>query len=123
MKPTHVLAAAAVLGGLLMVPAVASAAEATFDRTLSVSPNVNVYVSTGSGYVHISPGSDNQIHIIGHVKSGHGGWWDGGSPDDRVKQIAANPPSGAPSPPAAANRPSDASANMMPSGIPLAVSG
>jgi hypothetical protein len=92
MKHTHVFAAAAIIGGLMLAPAVASATEATFDRTLSVSSNVSLYVSTGSGYVHISPGSDNQIHIIGHVKAGHGGWWDGGSPDERVKEIAANPP-------------------------------
>ena len=62
----------------------------TFDRTLTASGNVNLYVSTGSGYVHISPGSDNQIHIVGHVKSNNS--WFGGSADDRVKQIAANPP-------------------------------
>src|SRR5215469_7423103 len=92
MKHTHVFAAAAIIGGLTLAPAVASATEATFDRTLSVSSNVNVYVATGSGYVHISPGSDNQIHIVGHVKAGRGGWWDGGSPDDRVREIAAHPP-------------------------------
>ncbi len=81
---------AIVLSGLLLAPALASAAEANFDRTLTVSGNVNLYVSTGSGYVHISPGSDSQVHIVGHVKSQNG--WFGGSSDDRVKQIAANPP-------------------------------
>jgi Putative adhesin len=84
--------AALLLSGFLLVPAIASASEANFDRTLTVSGNVNLYVSTGSGYVHISPGSDNQIHIVGHVKSGNGSWFGGGSSDDRVKQIAANPP-------------------------------
>src|SRR5271163_4364294 len=84
--------AALLLSGFLLVPAIASASEATFDRTLSVSGNVNLYVSTGSGYVHISPGSDNQVHIVGHVKSGNGSWFGGGSSDDRVKEIAANPP-------------------------------
>ncbi len=82
--------AALLLSGLLVAPAIASASEATFNRTLTVSGNVNLYVSTGSGYVHISPGSDNQIHIVGHVKSSNG--WFGGSSDDRVKQIADNPP-------------------------------
>ena len=64
--------AALLLSGLLVAPAIASASEANFDRTLTVSGNVNLYVSTGSGYVHISPGSDNQIHIVGHVKSNNG---------------------------------------------------
>jgi len=84
------VSAALLLSGLLVAPAIAFASEASFDRTLSVSSNVNLYVSTGSGYVHISPGSDNQIHIVGHVKSSNS--WFGGSSDDRVKQIAANPP-------------------------------
>ncbi len=82
---------AVILSGLLLAPAFASAAEASFDRTLTVSGNVNLYVSTGSGYVHISPGSDSQVHIIGRVKS-NGNSWVGGSAHDRVKQIAANPP-------------------------------
>jgi Putative adhesin len=88
-KPKFVCAAL-LLSGLLVAPAIASASEATFNRTLTVSGNVNLSVSTGSGYVHISPGSDNQIHIVGHVKSSNG--WFGGSSDDRVKQIADNPP-------------------------------
>src|SRR5277367_6030209 len=91
MSTSPVAKAALLLSGLLFVPAIASASEATFDRTLNVAGNVNVDVSTGSGYVHISPGSDNQIHILGHVKSNNG-WFSGGSSDDRVKQIAANPP-------------------------------
>ncbi len=91
MSMSPVAKAALLLSGLLFVPAIASASEATFDRTLNVAGNVNVNVSTGSGYVHISPGSDNQIHIVGHVKSSNG-WFSGGSSDDRVKQIAANPP-------------------------------
>jgi DUF4097 and DUF4098 domain-containing protein YvlB len=77
---------------LLSIPAVASASEATFERTLNVSGNVSLYVSTGSGYVHISPGSDNQVHVVGHVKSGNGSWFSGGSGEDRVKQIVADPP-------------------------------
>jgi hypothetical protein len=90
MYKHKLVSAALLLGGLLVVPAIASASEANFDRTLTVSGNVSLYVSTGSGYVHISPGSDNQIHIVGHVKSNNN--WFGGSADDRVKQIAANPP-------------------------------
>jgi len=84
--------AAILIGGLAFLPAVALAAEASFDRTLNVGPNTYLHVNTGSGYIHISPGSDSQVHIVGHVKSGNGGWFSGGSPDDRVKEIAANPP-------------------------------
>lgn len=75
--------AAAVLA-LAAVPALAT--EATFERTLTVSGRVELSVSTGSGTIHITHGSANQVHIYGRVKSG----W--GSNEDRVKEIAKNPP-------------------------------
>jgi hypothetical protein len=88
MHVSNFVKSAVVVVAMAAVPAWAS--EATFDRTLNVGATVNVYVSTGSGYVHISPGSGSQVHVIGHVKSSNS--WFGGSSDDRVKQIAANPP-------------------------------
>src|ERR1035441_8066568 len=66
----------------------ALAAEATFERTLSVSGTVTLHVNTGSGNIVISPGSDNEVHIIGHVKSG----WSGGGNAQRVREIADHPP-------------------------------
>jgi hypothetical protein len=69
----------------------AFAAEKSFDRTLTVNGPVTLHVSTGSGYIHVSPGSDNQVHIIGHVK-GSNSWWASGSSDDAVAKVAANPP-------------------------------
>jgi hypothetical protein len=63
---------------------------ATFDKTLSVNGSVQLEVSTGSGYVHVNPGSDNQVHIIGHVHANHG--WMGGNSEDQVKQVVDNPP-------------------------------
>ena len=78
----HHLLATAILA--LAIPALAS--EATFDRTLTVSGKVELSVSTGSGNVHITPGTDNRVHVIGKVRS----TW--GDSDERVRQIAANPP-------------------------------
>jgi DUF4097 and DUF4098 domain-containing protein YvlB len=75
---------------VLAMPLVALASDGTFDKTLSVNGTPEVYVSTGSGYIHVSPGSDNQIHIIGHVHANHG--WFGGSAEEAVKQAIANPP-------------------------------
>ena len=66
------------------LPALAS--EATFERTLSVSGAVTLHISTGSGYIHIKPGSDDKVHVYGRVKSSWGG------SEDRVKDIAAHPP-------------------------------
>jgi hypothetical protein len=74
----------------MCIPA-AFAAEKSFDRTLTVNGPVTLHVSTGSGYIHVSPGSDNQVHIVGHVK-GSNSWWGGGSSDDAVAKVAGNPP-------------------------------
>jgi len=64
----------------------ALAAEATFERNLSVNGRVDLSVSTGSGNVHLTRGPGNQVHVFGRVKSGWGG------NDARVHEIAANPP-------------------------------
>src|SRR5882757_1060429 len=83
-------AAAAMLVAMTMCLPAAFAAEKSFDRTLSVNGPVTLRVSTGSGYIRVSPGSDNQVHVVGHVKSNNT-WW-GGSSDDAVAKVAANPP-------------------------------
>ena len=70
-----------------LVAAPAFASEATFEKTLPVSGAVTLHVSTGSGNIHITPGSDSEVHIFGRVKS-HG-FGDG---DERVREIAAHPP-------------------------------
>jgi DUF4097 and DUF4098 domain-containing protein YvlB len=79
------------IAALAVSPAWMLAADGTFDKTLHVSGTPTLSVSTGSGYVHVSPGSDNEIHIIGHVHASRwGGDW--GSPEDRVKEVVSNPP-------------------------------
>lgn len=73
-----------------LVPAAALAADGTFDKTLHVSGQVMLQVSTGSGYIHVSPGSGSEVHVIGHVHAN--GWGLGASADDRVHQAVSNPP-------------------------------
>lgn len=85
MNARHLLAAAT-----LSFATVAFAADSHFERTLSVSASPNVSVSTGSGYIRLKPGSDNQVHISGHVHSSSN--WMGGDANSRVQQIANNPP-------------------------------
>jgi hypothetical protein len=79
----HLILATSVLA-LAAVPALAS--EATFERTLTVNGRVELTVATGSGNIHLTRGSGNQIHISAKVKSNWGG------SDVRVREIAANPP-------------------------------
>jgi hypothetical protein len=84
-------AATGILVAMSMCLPAAWAAERSFDRTLTVNGPVTLHVSTGSGYIHVSPGSDNQVHVVGHVKS-NGNSWFGGSSDDAVSRVAENPP-------------------------------
>lgn len=81
----HLLTAAT-----LTLATAAYAADGNFERTVSVSGSPNVSVATGSGYIRLKPGSDNQVHIIGHVHANHG--WMNGDADSRVQQIVNNPP-------------------------------
>jgi hypothetical protein len=79
----HLLIATAALA-LAAVPALA--AEANFERNLTVTGRVELSVATGSGNIHLTQGSGNRIHIFGRVKSSWGG------SEERVRAIAANPP-------------------------------
>jgi hypothetical protein len=77
---------------LTLAAATALAADSNFDRTLNVNGSPNVSVSTGSGYIHLNPGSGNQVHIVAHVRSSHGWMSGGGDVDSRIQQIVSNPP-------------------------------
>ena len=71
----------------------AFAAEKSFDRTLTSSPNPTIFVETNSGNIHLHPGSGNQVHIYAKMHSSHG--WLGGSDSDveaRMQRIANEPP-------------------------------
>jgi DUF4097 and DUF4098 domain-containing protein YvlB len=58
----------------------------TFDRTLSVSGETQLMVSTGSGNIHLTRGSDSQIHIHGLIQVNRDG------SEEQAREIAANPP-------------------------------
>jgi DUF4097 and DUF4098 domain-containing protein YvlB len=76
------------LTAVLSVTSVALA-DNTFDKTLNVSGQADLYVSTGSGNIHVNPGSSGQIHIVGHV---HAGWSAFGDVNSRISRIVENPP-------------------------------
>jgi DUF4097 and DUF4098 domain-containing protein YvlB len=75
---------------LAMAALPALAAEATFERTLSVSGRVELSVSTGSGNIHITRGTGNQVHIWGKVKLTC--WGINCANEQRIREIAAHPP-------------------------------
>lgn len=76
---------------LALVSATLLAADHNFERTLSTGSSPNVSISTGSGNVHLKSGSDNQVHVTGHLHAGNG-WFGGGDAESRMDQIASNPP-------------------------------
>jgi DUF4097 and DUF4098 domain-containing protein YvlB len=80
----HLLLVATAVLALAALPALAS--EATFDRTLNVNSRVDLSIATGSGNIHLTRGSGNQVHIFGKVRSSWGG------SEQKVREIAANPP-------------------------------
>jgi hypothetical protein len=83
-------AAAGILVAMIFCVPAAFAAEQSFDRVLQVNGPVTLQVSTGSGHIRVTSGSDNQVHVMGHVK-GSNSWW-GGSSDEAVAKVAQNPP-------------------------------
>lgn len=83
---SHIFAASV----LTFAAATMFAAGKDFDRTLNVTAVPTVSVSTGSGYIHLHPGSDSQVHIVGHVHSSNS--WFSGDNDATVQQIVSNPP-------------------------------
>lgn len=84
------LRSAVAILALALTPVALLASEGTFDKTLSVNGTVNLNVVSGSGYIHITPGPDGSVHIIGHVHSSN--WLFGGSQEDRVRRVTDNPP-------------------------------
>jgi hypothetical protein len=78
-------------GAILLTAATAAfASDSQFERTLNVSAQPDLFVSTGSGDITIHPGSDNQVHVVGHI---HAGWsMIGGDLEGRIHRIVENPP-------------------------------
>ena len=66
-----------------------SSAEATFERTLSVSGPVQLNVSTGSGSIKIRPGSSGTVRVTGEIRARSDSQQ---GAEDKARYIAANPP-------------------------------
>lgn len=81
---------AVLIAALTLTATAAFAAEGNFERTLVVGGAPNLSVATGSGYIHVYSGADNQVHIIGrvHVRAS----LFGGDADAKMRQIVADPP-------------------------------
>ena len=75
----------AVLLSLATLPLFA-AQEGSFDRTLKVSGQVDLDVSTGSGSITVNRGSDGQVVIHATIRASNYGWF-GGDVSDKIRAI------------------------------------
>ncbi|MGH9452882.1 MAG: DUF4097 family beta strand repeat-containing protein [Terriglobia bacterium] len=74
------------------LPALARAAEGSFDRTLKVTGPVRLDVSTGSGNITVRPGSSSSVEVHGIIKA-HNSWgFDSGNAEEKVHRLESNPP-------------------------------
>jgi hypothetical protein len=78
-----------VVAALALTTLPARAAEATFERSLTVNGRVELSIDTGAGNIHLVHGSDNRVHIFGKVKSC---WGINCVSEERLREIAAHPP-------------------------------
>jgi hypothetical protein len=78
--------AAVAIAAIALAPVAVRAAEATFERDLSVNGRVDLTLEDGSGTVHLTSGSSSRVHIFARVKSSWGG------DESKVQEIAAHPP-------------------------------
>ena len=78
-----------VYAALALSPALATAADNTFERTISVSGPVRLELSNSSGNVDIRGSADGKVHIFGKVTAG---WSVFGGSEKSMQEVVANPP-------------------------------
>jgi len=87
--------AALILAALLLAANSAGArptAEGSFDRTLKVTGDVDLSVSTGSGQITVRKGGAGTVSIHGTIRASNGWRLSDGDVDSRVRTLEQNPP-------------------------------
>jgi Putative adhesin len=72
---------------LALAPPGVHAAEQSFTRTINLRDRLDLAIVSGAGSIQISQGPSGRVCISGHVKAN-----DWHVSDDRIRDIAANPP-------------------------------
>jgi DUF4097 and DUF4098 domain-containing protein YvlB len=87
----RMLRAVALVGAIIVLgPALLVAAQGSFDRTLQVNGPVDLQITTGSGGINVRAGNTGSVQVHGKIKANS--HWGGPSPEEKVKQLEANPP-------------------------------
>lgn len=77
---------------LLVLPALALAADGTFEERLSVPAGTMLEVGTGSGSIDITSGPGRDVVVIGKVRVNRESFWNRGDADEILQQVLDNPP-------------------------------
>ena len=88
-------AAVIVLAVMLMTACTLEAqrVEGSFEKTLTVGPQTEIEIMSGSGSIEVRQGSVGRLEIRAKVRAGEWGWSRSGvSAQERVKRVEANPP-------------------------------
>ncbi len=88
--PLRLAFATALFSVLILGTVPASAAsEGSFDRTLKVTGNVNLEVTTGSGNIEVKTGSSDEVRISARIRVTE---FFGGNAEEKVKRLEDHPP-------------------------------
>ena len=79
----------ALLGGAIFLSLAAAIESTSFERTLNVTGQVDLDVTTGAGGITVSPGTGNAVQIRGTVRISSD--W-AGDHDRQIADLRANPP-------------------------------
>lgn len=92
MRSLKTLALVLMLTGLAALP-LHAASTGHFERTLQVTGNVDLEVSSGSGNITVHQGSAGTVNVSAKIHGSSGSWlFGGGNIDERIHKIEQNPP-------------------------------
>lgn len=88
--PRTMLCSLVVLSALTLTQMSFASADGQFQKDLTVSGTVDLEVGTGSGDIHVRPGSGSTVHIVGRVHVSN--WGSNSNDEEKVNRIVQNPP-------------------------------
>jgi len=96
MIPNISRRAAVIVAAVMLMTACtveAQRVEGSFEKTLTVGPQTEIELMSGSGSIEVRQGSVGRLEIRAKVRAGEWGWSRSGvSAQERVKRVEANPP-------------------------------
>ena len=85
---------ALIIGLAVVLPASSGAqtVQGSFERTLTVTGQVDLDVTSGSGDIAVRPGPAGSVRVVGHIRASNSWLGTGPGAAEKVKAIEAKPP-------------------------------